>query len=624
LRELLSGNELEKYIDNFEKYGFDEESITAVELRDYDVLGISGEDRQTLFKLIQRLRGASGAEAPQAPAAAAAPAPAPIVTELPAAAYVSEPSPPTPPARKPQQRAQRRKADIHGTPSIMQAARPASANPSGNGCGSRIRVCVRKRPLSNKEIMRQEHDIVEVKSRQKFSVQEPKQKVDLTKYTESHSFIFDECFDEKMDNTKVYERTAKPLVDFVFGGGKATCFAYGQTGAGKTHTMMGGRSEPGLYVLAGRDLFEKAKKMKGVTVCVSFYEIYGGKLFDLFHGRKRLEAREDQHKNVVISGLQEKPVSNVEDLMELIEYGNKVRSTGSTSANADSSRSHAILLVTLKAEKRVLGKFSFIDLAGSERGADTMDSDRQRRMEGAEINKSLLALKECIRALDKQDGGHVPFRGSKLTQVLRDSFMGNSRTVMIAAISPNVLSCEHTLNSLRYADRVKELCKENGDAPCDWAAPPSPAAAALQPKQAYPPKQVAAKAPAKAPVRAAKAAAREYVSQPEQVQNEEEEMRISHEVLIDTIMTENDDIVAAHRQQVQDIMDLVKEEMHILSRVEQPGGHIDTYITNLDEILSRKVTIISQLRNRVQKFQKHLKEEEDLSKSLDRNSPKKI
>jgi len=82
LRELLSGNELEKYIDNFEKYGFDEESITAVELRDYDVLGISGEDRQTLFKLIQRLRGASGAEAPQAPAAAAAaaPAPAPIVT----------------------------------------------------------------------------------------------------------------------------------------------------------------------------------------------------------------------------------------------------------------------------------------------------------------------------------------------------------------------------------------------------------------------------------------------------------------------------------------------------------------------------------------------------------------
>jgi len=125
--------------------------------------------------------------------------------------------------------------------------------------------------------------------------------------------------------------------------------------------------------------------------------------------------------------------------------------------------------------------FSFIDLAGSERGADTMDSDRQRRLEGAEINKSLLALKECIRALDRQDGGHIPFRGSKLTQVLRDSFMGDSRTVMIAAVSPNVLSCEHSLNSLRYADRVKELASESSDPEAaheEWAAPPpSPPAA---------------------------------------------------------------------------------------------------------------------------------------------------
>jgi len=99
-------------------------------------------------------------------------------------------------------------------------------------------------------------------------------------------------------------------------------------------------------------------------------------------------------------------------------------------------------------------------------------------------------------------------------------------------------------------------------------------------------------------------------------------MRISHEHLIETIITENDDIVAAHRQQVQDIMDLVKEEMHILSRVEQPGGSIDTYIGNLDTILDRKMGIIMQLRGRVSKFQKQLKEEEDLSKSLERTSPK--
>ena len=101
-----------------------------------------------------------------------------------------------------------------------------------------------------------------------------------------------------------------------------------------------------------------------------------------------------------------------------------------------------------------IGRISFVDLAGSERASDTTDTDKQRRMEGAEINTSLLALKECIRALG-QGSAHTPFRQSKLTHVLRDSFIGNSRTVMIANISPNTSACEHTLNTLRYADRVK-------------------------------------------------------------------------------------------------------------------------------------------------------------------------
>jgi len=331
-------------------------------------------------------------------------------------------------------------------------------------------------------------------------------------------------------------------------------------------------------------------------VNVSFYEIYGGRLFDLFHGRKRLEAREDARGAVVIQGLQERHATNTEAMMELIEYGNKVRSTGSTSANADSSRSHAVLQINLKRESKVVGKISFIDLAGSERGADTMDSDRQRRLEGAEINKSLLALKECIRALDRQDGGHVPFRGSKLTQVLRDSFVGNSRTVMIANVSPNVLSCEHTLNTLRYADRVKELGK--GD-----DTPDSP--------------------PQRAPVVINKAPPREVKRSPSPVavrdptpEPIEDPLRVSHEDLISTIMNENDDLIQAHRQQIQDIMELVKEEMHILSRAEQPGGDAETYINNLDKILDRKVGIISNLKSMVSKMQQHLKQEAELSKSM--------
>jgi kinesin family member 2/24 len=117
------------------------------------------------------------------------------------------------------------------------------------------------------------------------------------------------------------------------------------------------------------------------------------------------------------------------------------------------------MTMTLKHYDRVYSKISFIDLAGSERGADVQHQDKKTKTDGAEINKSLLALKECIRALD-QDKKHTPFRGSKLTQVLKDSFVGNSKTTMIANISPAASSCEDTLNTIRYADRVKELKKE--------------------------------------------------------------------------------------------------------------------------------------------------------------------
>ena len=125
--------------------------------------------------------------------------------------------------------------------------------------------------------------------------------------------------------------------------------------------------------------------------------------------------------------------------------------------------------MVLKHNGRLYSKISFIDLAGSERGADTMHTDKQTKIDGAEINKSLLALKECIRALDL-DKKHTPFRGSKLTQVLKDSFVGNSKTTMIANISPALSCSEHTLNTLRYADRVKELKKDGSLAGRDKAA----------------------------------------------------------------------------------------------------------------------------------------------------------
>jgi len=227
-------------------------------------------------------------------------------------------------------------------------------------------------------------------------------------------------------------------------------------------------SSKGIYGLVAKDVFKLLRSTKyrndDLMVVASFFEIYSGKVFDLLNGKAKLRVLEDGRNQVQVVGLVEKVVESAEDVLKLIQTGNNIRTSGQTSANNHSSRSHAVFQLSLKARRppqRLRGKFSLIDLAGNERGADTSSSDRTTRMEGAEINKSLLALKECIRALGKK-GGHLPFRASKLTQVLRDSFIGeNSRTCMIAMISPGILSCEHSLNTLRYADRVKELGAES-------------------------------------------------------------------------------------------------------------------------------------------------------------------
>eukprot|EP00058_Branchiostoma_floridae_P006774 XP_002592262.1 hypothetical protein BRAFLDRAFT_70994 [Branchiostoma floridae] len=433
------------------------------------------------------------------------------------------------------------------------------------GGGDKIRVCVRKRPMNKREKKAGQADIVQVQGKKAVLVNEAKVAVDLTKYTQQHEFIFDEAFGEECSNEEVHQRTAKPLVSWALKGNKSTCFAYGQTGAGKTHTMLGKRGVKGLYLqywnkstcfaygqtgagkthtmlgkrgvkglylqywnkstcfaygqtgagkthtmsgkrgvkglylqywnkstcfaygqtgagkthtmlgkrgvkglylLAAEDLFQQLKAgeygTEGQQVYVSFYEIYCGQLFDLLHGRKRLYAREDASHRVCISGLLEIPISNVSELMEIIAYGNTVRRNGSTKVNLDSSRSHAVLQIQLKdSRERDRGRISFIDLAGSERLCEAnFLASKQNRHEGAEINQSLLALKECIRALD-QEQQHTPFRQSKLTQVLKDSFIGNSRTCMIANISPGNVAADNTLNTLRYADRVKELRKDS-------------------------------------------------------------------------------------------------------------------------------------------------------------------
>ncbi|XP_019398348.1 PREDICTED: kinesin-like protein KIF2A [Crocodylus porosus] len=335
----------------------------------------------------------------------------------------------------------------------------------------RISVCVRKRPLSRRELERRELDVVSVPRGDVVMVREAKQRLDLSRYLENQVFRFDRAFDAAATNELVYRHTAQPLVETVFRRGTATCFAYGQTGSGKTHTMGGDLSaasqdfSKGLYALAARDVFSRLRRPSSekleLRVYGAFFEIYGGKVYDLLNERNRLRVLEDAKQQVQVVGLQEQEVTSVEDVVKLIEAGTRGRTSGQTSANTRSSRSHAVFQIILRAGGNLHGKFSLIDLAGNERGADTGNSNKQTRLEGAEINKSLLALKECIRALG-HNKAHTPFRASKLTQVLRDSFIGeNSCTCMIATISPGLRSCEHTLNTLRYANRVKELAVDN-------------------------------------------------------------------------------------------------------------------------------------------------------------------
>lgn len=328
--------------------------------------------------------------------------------------------------------------------------------------------------MNRKELNKQDVDIITVPSRDHLIFHEPKFKVDLTPYLENTPFRFDYAFDESADNEQVYRYTAKPLVKSIFEGGMATCFAYGQTGSGKTHTMGGcfvsdkqstQQVDKGVYYFAAKDIFAMNKSAQYASehfiICASFFEIYSGKVFDLLNGKKLLRIMEGKQQ-VQVVGLSETKVNSVQDVLSLIQQGNSCRTSGSTTANSNSSRSHAIFQISLYRQvgrdMRLHGRFSLIDLAGNERASDTWKTnDHQGRREAADINMSLLALKECIRALGRRSS-HLPFRQSRLTHILKDSFIGEkSRTCMIAMISPGKSSCEYTLNTLRYADRVKEL-----------------------------------------------------------------------------------------------------------------------------------------------------------------------
>ncbi|MBA0832616.1 hypothetical protein Goarm_016999 [Gossypium armourianum] len=274
----------------------------------------------------------------------------------------------------------------------------------------------------------------------------------------------------KLKQKDTYQKCISTIISGVVQGLNATVFAYGSTGSGKTYTMVGTQHDPGLMVLSLHTIFDLIRRDKSsdeFEVTCSYLEVYNEVIYDLLEKSSgSLELREDPEHGIVVAGLRCIKVHSADKILELLNLGNSRRKTESTEANATSSRSHAVLEITVRRKQRnkyknqvMRGKLALVDLAGSERASET-NSTGQKLRDGANINRSLLALANCINALGKQQKRglvYVPYRNSKLTRILKDGLSGNSQTVMVATISPADSQYHHTVNTLKYADRAKEI-----------------------------------------------------------------------------------------------------------------------------------------------------------------------
>lgn len=346
---------------------------------------------------------------------------------------------------------------------------------------SMVQVVVRVRPPTPRELESQRRPVVQVVDERVlvFDPEETDGGFLGLKWGSTHegpkkkskdlTFVFDRVFGEAATQQDVFQHTTHGILDSFLQGYNCSVFAYGATGAGKTHTMLGSEGDPGIMYLTTMELYrrlEARREEKRFEVLISYQEVYNEQIHDLLEPKGPLAIREDPDKGVVVQGLSFHQPTSAEQLLGMLTRGNRNRTQHPTDANATSSRSHAIFQIFVKQHDRVPGltqalrvaKMSLIDLAGSERASST-HAKGERLREGANINRSLLALINVLNALADAKGrkSHVPYRDSKLTRLLKDSIGGNCRTVMIAAISPSSLAYEDTYNTLKYADRAKEI-----------------------------------------------------------------------------------------------------------------------------------------------------------------------
>ncbi|KRX02216.1 P-loop containing nucleoside triphosphate hydrolase [Pseudocohnilembus persalinus] len=300
-------------------------------------------------------------------------------------------------------------------------------------------------------------------------------------------YLFDYAFNQNDSTSYIFQKCISSLLDNVLIGYNATIFAYGQTGAGKTFTLFGEEfnhlnnelvvnenNQQGIVFESVKDLFNKIKQRENediYDVKISYLEIYNEKVHDLLiplEDQSPLMIIEDTDRGVYVPDLTEYTIKEAREIFTYIKKGNKNRVMASTGSNQFSSRSHCMLQFNIEKKKKVMdvknqietSKLCLIDLAGSERAAIS-DNRGLRMQEGANINRSLLALGNCINILsdNQKKGAFVPYRDSKLTRLLKDSLGGNTKSIMLACIAPTYLTIEETLNTLKYAQRARKIKK---------------------------------------------------------------------------------------------------------------------------------------------------------------------
>ncbi|XP_077013462.1 kinesin-like protein KIF14 isoform X2 [Tamandua tetradactyla] len=354
---------------------------------------------------------------------------------------------------------------------------------------SQVTVAVRIRPFSKRERIEKAPQVVFMDG-EKITVQHPDMKHIYNFIYDVSFWSFDECHPNYASQTTVYETLAVPLLERAFEGYNTCLFAYGQTGSGKSYTMMGFSEEPGIIPRFCEDLFAQVDKKQTQEVRyqleMSFFEVYNEKIHDLLackgengQTKQPLRVREHPISGPYVEALSMNIVSSFSDIQSWLELGNKQRATAATGMNDKSSRSHSVFTLVMTQTKtefvegeehdhRIMSRINLIDLAGSER-CSTAHTSGDRLKEGVSINKSLLTLGKVISALSEQANQKrvfIPYRESVLTWLLKESLGGNSKTAMIATVSPAASNIDETLSTLRYAQQARlivNIAKVNED-----------------------------------------------------------------------------------------------------------------------------------------------------------------